>query len=362
MLIFNIFKQNLSVMKRVKGAEFIEIVASIVTVIIFILAIGSSISGYIRPHHFKWIALTNVILPVTIISSIVLTIFWLIRRSWGFLLPLFSIAINALSLLSFFQIRGNSNPEHSADKSFIKVISYNIREFKHFRGEEAAGGISHFIDEQSPDILCLQEYKNSPYLNDNEMDGLFRSLSEKFIQYPDVNSLGLAIMSKHKIVNRGIIDFESTSNRVIWADLIINDKLVRIVNCHLQSTNVDNNNIRGGGFFKTINKLMESNEMRAAQAEEVRLLVDTTAHPVIVCGDFNDTPSSYTYVKIKGRKLRDGFREAGSKLGGTYRGMMGMFRIDYILHTDDFKSNKYISPDKEWSDHKPVISELEYQN
>ncbi len=362
MLIFNIFKQNLSAMKSVKGAGFIEIAASIVTIVVFILAIGSSISGYIRPHHFKWIALTNVILPVTVISSIILTIFWLIRRSWGFLLPIFAIAINTLSLISIFQIRGNSNPEYIADKSYIKIISYNIREFKHFRGEEAAGGISHFIQEQSPDILCLQEYKNSPYLNDNEMNGLFSNLPLKYIQYPDINSLGLAIMSKHRIVNRGSINFENTSNRVIWADLQINGKLLRVVNCHLQSTRIENNSGRRGDFINVMTKLMESNEMRAAQAEEVRLLVDTTAHPVIVCGDFNDTPSSYTYVKIKGRKLRDGFREAGTKLGGTYRGMMGMFRIDYILHTNDFKSIKYISPDKEWSDHKPVISELEYQN
>ena len=38
--------------------------------------------------------------------------------------------------------------------------------------------------------------------------------------------------------------------------------------------------------------------------------------PVILCGDFNDTPASYTYRTVKG-DLTDGFRDCGSGFGYT---------------------------------------------
>ena len=361
-MIFNIFTQTKFIMKRLKGIEIIDIIAFLITLIIFILAVGGSISGYVRPHHFKWLAIANNLLPITIISSIVLMLFWLIRRSWGFLLPLFSIIINTYTLLSIFQFRGEKEIIAYNNQDIIKVINYNIHEFRHLSGYEGAANIAEFIKEEAPDILSLQEYKNATHLNSNEMKGFFDHIPHKYIVYPDDNHLGLAIMSKYKIIRKGKIDFEDSANRVIWADLSTDRGLIRVINFHLQTTSFALQRERDEDLFKSISQIKHNNEMRAIQAEEVKLLADTTAHPIIICGDMNDTPSSYAYTKIKVEKVADGFREAGSKMGGTYRGMFGLFRIDYIFHSTEFKSVRYTTPDKEWSDHKPVISELVYQN
>ena len=60
----------------------------------------------------------------------------------------------------------------------------------------------------------------------------------------------------------------------------------------------------------------------------------------MVCGDFNDTPVSYTYRRVS-RKLQDAFREAGRGYSHTYRGFFDMLRIDYVLYDKHFKALGY---------------------
>ena len=50
---------------------------------------------------------------------------------------------------------------------------------------------------------------------------------------------------------------------------------------------------------------------------------------MILCGDFNDTPLSYTYRQLS-RKLTDSFIEKGRGIGNTYIGEFPSFRICYI--------------------------------
>ena len=100
-----------------------------------------------------------------------------------------------------------------------------------------------------------------------------------------------------------------------------------------------------------------SMKIRATQAQIVRQVIDTTRIPTIVCGDFNDTPSSYTYQHIKGN-LKDSFKTRGNGYAYTFRGIHHLLRIDFILYSKEFKCTDYYSPKKEWSDHNPVISEF----
>ena len=54
-------------------------------------------------------------------------------------------------------------------------------------------------------------------------------------------------------------------------------------------------------------------------------------YPVIVAGDFNDTPVSYAYRKIR-KGLNDSFVNSGYGAGFTYKGNYPPNRIDYILY------------------------------
>ena len=76
---------------------------------------------------------------------------------------------------------------------------------------------------------------------------------------------------------------------------------------------------------------MEANIIqRAKQAKDIASLVNATETPVILCGDFNDTPGTFTYETLKGN-LQDGFLSAGEGYGATYRGLHNLLRIDYLF-------------------------------
>ena len=80
---------------------------------------------------------------------------------------------------------------------------------------------------------------------------------------------------------------------------------------------------------------------------------------MILCGDFNDLPGSYTYNTMK-RGLKDAFAEKGRGLGRTYNLFSPTLRIDYIFY--DPKMLDIIgfrSPKTRLSDHNPVIANFE---
>ena len=88
---------------------------------------------------------------------------------------------------------------------------------------------------------------------------------------------------------------------------------------------------------------------RAEQADSVALRIHDGTPRVIVCGDFNDTPMSYTYRRMRGDFV-DAFKRKGQGMVFTYRRLMGVLRIDYLFHSDDFETVRYRSEQPEWSE------------
>lgn len=93
--------------------------------------------------------------------------------------------------------------------------------------------------------------------------------------------------------------------------------------------------------------------MRSKQVDAIKEFIDKSPYKVIVCGDFNDSPTSYAYRTISGN-LKDAFMEAGSGLGRTYVGPMPSLRIDYILGDESFTFYNYYAKSFPFSDHKMV--------
>jgi endonuclease/exonuclease/phosphatase family metal-dependent hydrolase len=225
--------------------------------------------------------------------------------------------------------------------------------------------IADFINSENPDIICLQEF----YTNDKVTEKLFASLLGEY-KYHTVfysvqrknSSYGVATFSRYPIKITLEIPFENTANAAMYTDIDVNGKIVRVYNVHLQSIKLNINRLLSGKN-KGIDEIEEASSRlrtafvkRAGQVDIMAKHIDVSPYPVIICGDFNDTPVSYTYNQIRGNRL-DSFCEAGKGMPSTYRlSVVPFFRIDYILHDRIMESLTYSVHKIDYSDHYPISS------
>ena len=97
---------------------------------------------------------------------------------------------------------------------------------------------------------------------------------------------------------------------------------------------------------------------RVTQADMINVHISQCKYPVILCGDFNDTPASYVYHTIRGY-LKDAFIESGTGFEQTYVGKFPRFRIDYIFHSPSFQSKQYHHVTETLTDHYPIVCYLQ---
>jgi endonuclease/exonuclease/phosphatase family metal-dependent hydrolase len=170
----------------------------------------------------------------------------------------------------------------------------------------------------------------------------------------------------------GEIRFANTSNMVIFSDIKVNnDETIRVYNCHFQSYQIKpeeytviespgsgSNRLKLREVFELGQKLISAFSIRAFQARKVAEHIKNCPYPIVVCGDFNDTPCSYTYRKVLGN-MKDSFVESGFGISNTYHGILPSIRIDYILHSNQYHSHNYKRDRVIYSDHYPISCIIE---
>lgn len=105
-------------------------------------------------------------------------------------------------------------------------------------------------------------------------------------------------------------------------------------------------------------KLGPAFRARNAQVNQLRDIINEAGQEIMVCGDFNDTPISYTHHKLS-EGLQDAFVSQGNGLGYSF--LQGIFavRIDHILVGDRFTPIKTVVDNTiSYSDHYPIITSL----
>ena len=248
----------------------------------------------------------------------------------------------------------------------INVITYNTQKFSYAKAgyrktdSQKLKEVFQFMQSKgTPDILCLQE------VDDFHTESLMKNFG--FKDNHKIRYYGTGIYSKYPIIEKGRINFDIKVNSCLWADIQINEQTIRVYSLHLQSNSVSNvtEKVINEGQFKEketwsdirtiLGKFKRTTKIRAQQAVTIARHIASSPHPVIVCGDFNETPQSYAYRMIS-ENFNDSFREKGAGLGSTYAGSIPALRIDYILSDKNFKIiNNYILK-KSYSDHYPVMS------
>ena len=340
-----------------KGLSFVDKLIFCVNSILAFILLLSYVLPYLPPRHFALLSVLVLSVPFLIIANALFVIYWILKFKKQFLLSLIILGLGYTYILSFLNF---NNTERLASHG-VSVMSYNVRNFNYSTQDKTARELNNealeFINSQNLDLLCMQEY---PKLNhvENHFKGYFSSVKQK--SKAGLTKSGLAIFSKHEIINSGTIDFDATGNNAMFADLMIKKDTVRVYNIHLQSLSIDSDIEKlkeqdSKGLIKHIAGLFSK------QQDQMDLIVahqKQSPYPYIVTGDFNNTSYSYVYRKIKG-DLIDCFASAGSGFGKTFNFKFFPLRIDFILSDPNYEVLSFTTFDKEFSDHFPVKAVLD---
>lgn len=346
-----------------------------------ILLLLSYLSAHVSPQNIWILSFFGLAYPLLLAVNILFVIYWAIKRKILFIYSLIIIMLGWNHLSNTFQVNLSDKQPANPDNTFT-FLSYNVRLFNLYNWiDEPSVKISiyEYLLNEDPDILCIQEYffnEDDPFSQTRN----FRRLHERYnhIEYSSSNkgnfNFGIATFSKYPIINKGAIDFINSSNVSIYSDIVINTDTIRVLNNHLQSIQFTQDNINFidslgkhdnrkniTGIMDIAGKLKEAFIRRSRQVEIIAGHIDRSPYPVILTGDFNDTPVSYTYRRLTHQNLKDAFVNSGNGIGNTYVAKLPLFRIDYILHSSGLQSFYYDSPKIELSDHYPLKCEFSFR-
>jgi len=307
-------------------------------------------------------------IPLVLIN-IALLLIEIFKRNTLLLIPLIALLPSFFFSDKYIRI---GEEQQVLSEDHIKIMTYNLGRFKAGESKvmklDVRRMIADYIKEENPDIICLQEYAiddtskvaallpQYPY----RFYHLFRGSSSYF---------GNVTLSRYPIIDKEKILFSTSCNLCIVSDIEVGEKILRVFNCHLESYGIS--------FTSIIKKLSDKNvfadeiiqlheHIRSAslrRTEQVDQLAERSAgspYPLIICGDFNDTPISYVYNKLSEGK-KDGFEESGAGFGSTYSTLWPLLRIDYILIPEEFLSGNYEVARIPYSDHYPVNTSIYFQ-
>lgn len=365
--------------KRSKGGmRVLDILMVGITPVCGVLLLLAYLTRWVNPNTVSFLSIIGFVAPVLYVLNVVCALYWAVRWRGYFFIPVAVLLLGAGNISLFFR-PSFSKPLPEAKQRKLRVMTFNAMGFIYDAGNgrvvSSIDGVAEFLKEHNPDILCLQEFQAKSAAQKADMDEAFGFDYNKH-SYIKQNSVGggwgLAVYSKHKIIDSGAIAYAGSNNSSMWADVVVGADTVRVINNHLQTTSInflDREYISNQEFIHSspdreervrgiIGKLRRNNMLRAVQADSLALVVEAAPYDVVVCGDFNDTPMSYTYFTVRG-ELRDAFVEKGSGMASnTFKGLFNMFRIDYVLYSRNFTAVGYDTPENEYSDHKPVVADF----
>lgn len=308
-------------------------------------------------------------LPVLILLHVLFFGFFVVigNRLW-------ITAVGVLLLAAPFYSRliklGDDNTE--ADKeNVIKVVSYNLLRFDdnksyHKDVKVYENEFLKWLEEQEADILCFQEF--APYKGSKknytakwfERAGYKYSVGNKSDKY---DMAGPVIFSKYPLIHKKYMDFDAL-NGIVGADVLIGEDTVSVFSVHLHSMTLKLGTLIAEETYEgrkkegriTVNKMKEGWEKRKNELVELEEAIVQTPYPVLICGDFNETPFSYVYGKLS-KLLNNAFEVKGSGFGFTFNNIPYFIRIDNQFYDGkqldlmSFKTDNKVK----FSDHYPLV-------
>ncbi len=357
--------------------------------LLFFLAVlslmASYLATYISPVACWPLAFFGLAYPLILVVNLFFFFLWMFRkRRKRWLISCFVLLSGCHHFFDFFQFNTSGNATES-DGPAIKLVSYNVHVFDVYNEKERCttrDRIFSQLQQADPDIVCFQEFYHS------DMPGYFdtkknlksisgaQNIHEGFTYIPHAQQhFGTVTTTRFPILNKGRIVLGLTSNNhCIFTDVLIGKDTVRVYNVHLASigfqkadynfvNDVYSGDVAIGSSEKALKIMARLKQAWMVRQEQIGLIgshLKSSPYPVILCGDFNDTPVSWCYRQCTGSLgLIDAFCESGLGIGPTYIGDFPSFRIDYIFHDKRIRSFGFERLEGEYSDHKAIGCKLQ---
>jgi vancomycin resistance protein VanJ len=300
----------------------------------------------ISPTKLWFIQALHYVLPWLFVPMLLLLpISILLRSRFKTLLLILPIP---LFLLSYGELFLPRLPVRTTGEPFT-VMTYNV-----WGGNTQFDRIASEIRSHDPDLLSIHEF--SPPI----VEALEDRLAETYPFYRI--HPGVGFFSRYPILQSrafrlgGIYGIPGP-----WAQHLIldmNGQEVNIFNVHPPSPPLQGNQIPGLPFRLPSNFRTEGFEIAV---QEILWRMERAQGPILVVGDFNFTDQEEEY-KLLMQTLEDAHRQCGWGMGFSFARFpstgIALWRIDYVLHSEDFVSLRARLGDFAGSDHRPVIAEL----
>lgn len=340
------------------------------------------------PAEVRYLPLASLTIPFAVFANVFFVIAWLFTsKKFRSLFSLLALVLSYKLIMVVFGFNYNATQDFAKGPDRLKIMSWNVHGLGLFNkplNKEDKRKIADVIKDESPDILCLPEYS---LMRDGSTEKYTKMIAAendfKDHKFNIDNTYGYHVVLGTMVFSRyPLIGFKSydLGNMIylVQSDVKLpGGEMLRLFFVHLYSFGLSDDDrtyiekVRANsteikqdiGVSKNfISKFNHSWAVRAKEADSIASIISKSPYPVIICGDFNDLPGSYTYTTIRA-KLNDVFADKGAGLGRTYNQIFRTLRIDHMFY--DCRALEvlgYRSYFNTMSDHNPVVANFRILN
>lgn len=270
---------------------------------------------YVSPATYGGaFAVLGLCFPLAVCFVLAMGVVCLLFKPRLSLIALLGLALCCGTLRDYFPLNLSSPPPKQA----LKLISYNTLSFGSWQKDDQGStyAVLRYLTSQRPDLACLQEvtYK----ADDGGEEYVTRHLRHHGYHFEPAQVGGnkVALVSRWPIVGKEIVCHSAGNGAAAFKVCVSPGDTILVVNAHLESMHLSNEQRTSfhsmatdpsqidntHGKLKMLQSIAHSSTIRATQADTLAEYIERhKGEPLLLMGDFNDTPVSYAHHRVCSR-------------------------------------------------------------
>lgn len=256
----------------------------------------------------------------------------------------------------------------------LSIMSFNLNTKSAYDDERTI----QFIRHRLPDIVFLQE------LTAHEKRLILTRLGDFYpyflVPAPRMGKNDVMVLSREELLYGDHIalstSYTSSFHAINHAVIRANGQFIHLLNCHLSHAYKQlAAYLAAPDSIAQYDALVQAYRHHRDEAALLAEYADTLSGPVIIAGDFNDTPNGHIYALLN-KKYQNAFAAAGWGLGATFgewsmqsmlpRFLQGfafdLFRIDHLFFSHHFDIRRARVKKVAAFDHHPQVVYVTLKN